>query len=377
MSWLGDAKINTLTVMVMQVLCRMGWLVLAQQARNRGPPQEQRTMFFTKTTTTFHRELIMKKSRNILPLLAASVVIFLCGCSTARIQPREGYVTVPGGRVWYKIVGTGPGTPLLLLHGGPGGTSRGFEPLSVLSDERPIIFYDQLGGGRSERPSDTNLWRVERFVEELKCVRRELGLRRFHILGHSWGSLLAVEYMSSQPRGVESLILTGGAFSMARCFRDINGLVAELPPDVREILLRNMDNGTTNTAEYQRAVAVFEQRHFVRAQAMPPELEGFDLMKDFGVEVAQTMIGMDSLTPAGVLKDYDATARLRKLRLPVLFTAGQYDYSTPAANAWYQNLVPGARLEIIPDAGHMIMIDNPKRYTEVVRAFLRSVEEKE
>ena len=249
----------------------------------------------------------MKSARRILLFLSASVVIFLCGCSTPRLQPREGYVTVPGGRVWYKIVGNGSGTPLLLLHGGPGGTSRSFEPLSVLSNERPIIFYDQLGGGRSERPSDTNLWRVERFVEELECVRRELGLRRFHILGHSWGSLLAVEYMFTRPRGVESLILSGGAFNMARCFRDINGLVAELPPDVRETLLRHMTNHTTQTAEYQQATGVFMQRHFVRAQAMPPELADFDLMKDFGHVMAQTMIGEDSLTPAGVLKDYDAT----------------------------------------------------------------------
>jgi proline iminopeptidase len=87
------------------------------------------------------------------------------------------------------------------------------------------------------------------------------------------------------------------------------------------------------------------------------------------------MVGLDSLTPAGVLKDYDATPRLRELRLPVLFTAGEYDYSTPAANAWYQSLVPGAHLEIIPNSGHMIMLDNPKHYVEVVRAFLRDVEQ--
>jgi proline iminopeptidase len=308
----------------------------------------------------------------LLPL----ALIALVGCSTPGLQPREGYANVPGGRVWFKVVGSGSGTPLLLLHGGPGGTSRTFEPLCALTNERPLIFYDQLGGGRSERPSDTNLWRVERFVEELKCVRRELGLRRFHLLGHSWGSLLAVEYMNTRPQGVESLILSGGAFSMARCFRDINGLVTELPPDVRATLVGHMTNQTTQTAEYQQAAGVFMQRHFVRAQAMPPELADFDLMKDFGVEVAQTMIGMDSLQPAGVLKDYDATAHLRELRLPVLFTAGQYDYSTPAANAWYQSLVPGAHLEIIPNSGHMIMLDNPKHYAEVVRAFLREAEGK-
>ena len=88
------------------------------------------------------------------------------------------------------------------------------------------------------------------------------------------------------------------------------------------------------------------------------------------------MYGDGFITLTGVLKDYDCTPHLHELRLPVLFTAGQYDVSTPTENAWYQGFVPGARLEVIENAGHLIMLDNPKRYTEVVRAFLRSVEGK-
>ena len=130
--------------------------------------------------------------KNLSFLLPLALLAFV-GCSTPRLQPHEGFVAVPGGRVWYKVVGSGSGTPLLLLHGGPGATSHYLEPLSALGDERPVIFYDQLGCGRSDRPSDTNLWRVERFVEELKMVRQTLGLRRLHILGHSWGAMLAAE----------------------------------------------------------------------------------------------------------------------------------------------------------------------------------------
>ena len=90
-------------------------------------------------------------------LLSWALLVFT-GCSTPRLQPREGYVAVPGGRVWFKVVGTGPGTPLLLLHGGPGAPSYYLEPLSALGNERPVIFYGQLGCGRSDRPSNTNLW---------------------------------------------------------------------------------------------------------------------------------------------------------------------------------------------------------------------------
>ena len=67
----------------------------------------------------------------------------------------EGHIDVPGGRVWYRIAGPdAPGVPLLCLHGGPGSTHDYLEPLADLADERPVVFYDQLGCGRSAGPSD-------------------------------------------------------------------------------------------------------------------------------------------------------------------------------------------------------------------------------
>src|SRR5919206_2191398 len=95
----------------------------------------------------------------------------------------EGYVDVPGGRVWYRIAGGGAGMPLLCLHGGPGFCHDYIERLAELGDERPVVFYDQLGCGRSERPDDPSLWRVERSVAELEAVRRALGLDRLHVFG--------------------------------------------------------------------------------------------------------------------------------------------------------------------------------------------------
>src|SRR5262249_40945583 len=80
----------------------------------------------------------------------------------------EGVIAVEGGRVWYRIAGEArTGVPLLTLHGGPGYPHDYLEPLEGLSDERPVIFYDQLGCGRSDRPNDKALWQVDRFVREL------------------------------------------------------------------------------------------------------------------------------------------------------------------------------------------------------------------
>jgi len=63
----------------------------------------------------------------------------------SEVVSQEGYIPVTGGRVWYRIVGAGTGIPLLTLHGGPGANSAYLESLSALADERPVVFYDQLG----------------------------------------------------------------------------------------------------------------------------------------------------------------------------------------------------------------------------------------
>src|SRR5688500_18581791 len=118
----------------------------------------------------------------------------------------EGTISVDGYKVWYRTVGDG-GIPLLTLHGGPGAGHDYLEPLEGLADERAVVFYDQLGCGKSDQPDDTSLWRIERFASEIDTVRDALGLERIHLLGHSWGGWLAIEYMLTQPKGVVSLIL--------------------------------------------------------------------------------------------------------------------------------------------------------------------------
>ena len=99
---------------------------------------------------------------------------------------QEGTISVDGYQVWYRWVGRG-GVPLLLLHGGPGAGHDYLEPLEALAADRQIVFYDQLGCGRSDQPDDRSLWRLERFVAEIDTVRRALNLEQTHLLGQSWG----------------------------------------------------------------------------------------------------------------------------------------------------------------------------------------------
>src|ERR1700754_330251 len=120
----------------------------------------------------------------------------------SKVTAGERFIEVPGGQVWVNVVGSGGGVPLILLHGGPGGGHDYLEPLAALADDRPVIFYDQLGCGKSDRPDDPALWTMDRFVDELSAVRQALGLGRVHLYGHSWGGWLAIEYLLHHAQGV-------------------------------------------------------------------------------------------------------------------------------------------------------------------------------
>src|ERR1700733_5664501 len=152
---------------------------------------------------------------------------FPCGPLKVNIAGvNEGYIDVPGGKIWHYDVGAGDRTPLLCLHGGPGSTHHNLAPLEALADRGRVIFYDQLGCGRSERPDYDGLWTVDRFVEELAQVRAALGLDRLHLFGNSWGGMLAMQYILDRRPELESLILCGSPASMIRWVQDCDRLLA-------------------------------------------------------------------------------------------------------------------------------------------------------
>src|SRR3954467_348436 len=185
----------------------------------------------------------------------------------------EGRIPFGGAETWYRIVGEGerPGAlPLLLLHGGPGGTHDYMEPMAELArGGRRVIFYDQLGCGNSPHPSDPDKWTVELFVDEVAAVRDALGLDRIHLLGQSWGGMLALEYMLTNPAGVESLILSDTLASTPLWIEETTKLRRELPADVQAVLDRCEAEGTTDSDEYQDACQAFSDRHICRIVPNP------------------------------------------------------------------------------------------------------------
>lgn len=292
---------------------------------------------------------------------------FPFGCAV-----KEGYVAVPGGRVWYEIVGQGNATPLITLHGGPGFTHDYLEPLGVLCKERPVVFYDQLGSGKSDRPHDKSLWTVDRFVKELATLRTALGLTRVHILGQSWGTLLLTDYALTQPDGVESMIFSDPVCSFPEWSRDAVTYRKQLPAATLETLERHEAGGFTDCPEYAGAVLEYYKLHVCRLKVWPEPIErAFAGHND---EVYVTMQGTNEFTATGNLKDWDRTARLKEIKVPALFIAGRFDETSPRATALCHNALPGSEMVIFEKSSHMAIYEEPDKYLSVVRDFIHRAE---
>jgi len=289
-------------------------------------------------------------------------------CAAQPAGPREGFVNVAGGRVWYRIVGTRPQTPLLLVHGGPGVGSCYLSDLANrLSKERPVILYDQLESGRSDHPGDRSLWTLDRFVEELAAVRKELKLERVHLLGHSWGAAVVAEYLlTRRPSGIESVTFAGPLLSTPLWIADTKILLAELPESVQQTLASHEREGTTGSPEYLQATGVYYSRYVFRRQPVSG-IAGCP----FNQAIYEQMWGPNEFRATGTLKDFDRTNRLSELRAPVLFLVGRFDEARVATVTSFQRAIPGSRLEVVENAGHMAMIDEPDAYAQALRRFLR------
>lgn len=287
-------------------------------------------------------------------------------------KTNEGYISVPGGRVWYQVMGSGDMIPLLVLHGGPGFPHNYLKPLEKLSNDRPIVFYDQLGCGNSDRPEDLNLWRTERFIEELVQVRQTLNLDHVHILGHSWGSMLATDYALTQPEGLLSLILASPALSIPQWMEDVTALRKQLPSEVQNVLDRNEAAGTTDSEEYEAAVMEFYRLHVCRLDPWPEEVE--QTFAGAGLQVYNTMWGPSEFYMTGNLANYDRTNRLPELIVPTLFTCGRYDEAPPHTTTWYQSLISQAEIAIFEQSSHTPHLEEMERYIQVARDFLNGVD---
>lgn len=307
------------------------------------------------------------------PMLPLSLAAVLLSCTAAPPVPPpadEGYISVPGGRIYWARMGNGPGTPLIVIHGGPGSSSFGLKGWAILGDDRPVIRYDQLGSGKSDHPTDTTLYTVDRYVQELQALRDSLGLTEVHLYGRSWGAMLLQAYMGTNPTGVRSVTFSSPLVTTARWEHDADSLILFLPDSMQRQIAEHEAAGTTDHSEYQAAMDAYYAQ-FLRRTPSRFAADADSARQMSGTFVYNYMWGPSEFTSTGTLKTFDGTDWLRTIRVPALFVAGEFDEATPAATEEFSRLVPGSEFAVIPGAGHATENDNPEAIYGLVREFLR------
>ena len=276
-------------------------------------------------------------------------------------------------KLWYGRVGAGNKPPALILHGGPGGNHHNLTAFQALADKRPVIFYDQLGCGKSDRPDNPALWTAGRYFDEVRAVRDGLGLGKYHIIGHSWGTTLAVGFAAKYSDGILSVSLHSPVLSFPRYIekvapylkRELKGGGGQAGQIIDNYELR----GRGSKEDYEEVCHEFAKKYVVLTRPLPDAMK--TMLSRRNKQVHDVMVSSDSeLNVTGNLKTVDVTRQLSTLRVPVLVTCGSSDFCLDDYCRWQAAFAKNAEFHIIPDSAHMTPVDNPLELIKIQTVFL-------
>ena len=294
--------------------------------------------------------------------------------STVGITPptQEGFVTTGDSvQVYYRLVGTGEDT-IIVLHGGPGFTQDYLAAdLERLAVQHALLFYDQRGAGKSTLVTDSAKLAGPRFAEDIEALRRHFALSQVTLLGHSWGSGVAVLYAERYPDHVGQMILVGSMPPTAK------GLIAGFTAmaaarDTGETRRMNeaMAARETDPANKDYCLTYYRiwfRPFFVDSAAMGRSKGDFCA----GTPESRTnkMKSVDKYTFASI-GNYDFRPVLRKTNARTLVIHGSEDV-LPAEDArQYARLLPNSRFLLFNGAGHFMYLEAPDQFFAAVNQFL-------
>jgi pimeloyl-ACP methyl ester carboxylesterase len=343
----------------------------------------------------------------------------------------ECFTEFKGYRIWCRVAKSATSisnTPLLLLHGGPGMGSDYFEPLETMAEQgRTVIRFDQLGCGRSDRPRDLSLWMLESVVEQTESIRKALGLDRIHLLGHSWGGMVALKYLLKYPLHVQKACLCSPVVSVQLWGKEAHRLLSQMPSYISEALdqyersyrppelpepqakpsrswsLREIDltarmiglifpflssQPVARIASWilympprvpglrkgLRNVCLilsiqFFRKHVCRLRSMPFGI--LRMLAGSNMEILETLLGPSDFFCSGLLKDWDFRPSLSQIRCPTLILSGRYDVATPAQMAILRQEIANSRQIILDQSAHFGMWEQPEDFRAAILHFIQ------
>lgn len=332
--------------------------------------------------------------RKNLTRLALCFMILLAIVSVAfagewPLPDKTGLIPVKGGYVFYRMYGENkPGTPLIVLHGGPGGNMQKYYNMVEFAKDRPVVFYNQLGSAGTVFSAEyttveqiQSLLTTKRFVDELETVVNHFKFKKYNLLGVSWGTWLAVNYsLDKKPAGLKSMVLTGPFLNVNMWIADAERLIKSLPEGnaywaiVEDCIAKN----NFDTPEYKMVDGKYYDNFGCRDQSvlvnLPPKDPAAMNFAGKSVSVYNYMWGPSEYTCNGTLKGKELSSRLGEVKVPVLYTCGGFDSGTPETANYYKSLTPHAEVFVIPNTGHNSYLEKPVIYYNKVSEFLKKTD---
>lgn len=264
------------------------------------------------------------------------------------------------------------GFPLIILHGGPGGCVERYEPLEKLADLGiPLIFYDQLGCGYSKVPKNHKItWNFQVFLDELENLIKYFNLEKFNILGHSWGGMLALEYITKREhKGLEKLILFSTLPSTKIWNDEHLKMIESFPLEEKESLINQFERKPYDKDSYRLGIKRFYKEHVGKRST---ELFKFKTKKfpKTNREIYCKMWGDSELFGTGTLKDWDDESLLCKVDVPTLILSGLYDESTPAMNKLMNDEIKNSRWVLLKKSHHIGYVEETDLVISEITKFL-------
>lgn len=282
---------------------------------------------------------------------------------------RRHEIAVEGGTVVAYDFGSGDEV-VFCLNGGPGLPCDYLrEAHSCLIDEGfRVVAFDQLGTGAASRPTDPALWTVTRYVAETEAVRQALNLGRVHLLGHSWGGWLSIEYSLTHPEALKTLTLADTNADMPHLVSELHRLRAALGPETVAMMQRHEAMGTFTHPEYMAAVTILNYRHVCRLDDWPAPINRS--LNDWNMGPYSTIQGPNEFLYTGNMKDWNRAPDLHRIKVPTLILCGQHDELTPACSLRMKQNIAQAEIKVFPNSSHMPFYEEPAAYYPVLIDFL-------
>jgi len=283
-------------------------------------------------------------------------------------ETTEKTIDVNGVNHFIKIMGEGE--PLLVLHGGPGLFHDYLVPhLQSLAKDYQLIFYDQRGCGRSDFPQDTSSINLDTYVEDLEAIRTQLKLDKITLIGHSWGSLVAINYSKKYITNLNKLVLISPAPGNSEYFdQTFSNMQKKRSEDDTKALVETMMSSEFEKREekaFKKAILIGDKVNLADQSTIDKLYEPIK----FNPTSANNLMLVNSLLERTYF-NLNIIDGIDVINCPTLIIVGDLDNVPFASTQLINENIKGSQLEVINKSCHYPFFESPKEFNSAIKNFL-------